>query len=93
MLLLAPAAPCAFATTIVVDHASGSDALCGTFTNIVNEDPRFCGLGGGDPTLMSTSPCLPAWNPEAVLIGAHGEGCVDPAVERATWGAIKAMHG
>lgn len=70
----------------------GGDGLCGTATNIVTEDPRFCDLEGGDLTLMSTSPCLPPWNPQAELIGAHAEGCIDPAVEPATWGKVKALY-
>jgi hypothetical protein len=41
---------------------------------------------------MSTSPCLPPWNPAAALIGAHAEGCTDPAVEPATWGKVKALY-
>ncbi|MFH1688759.1 MAG: right-handed parallel beta-helix repeat-containing protein [Candidatus Eisenbacteria bacterium] len=74
-------------------HANfGGDELCGTATNIIHEDPLFCGLESGDLTLMSTSPCLPAWNPHVELIGAHTEGCVAPAVEPATWGGIKALY-
>lgn len=70
----------------------GGDELCGTATSIVNEDPRFCDLESGDLTLLSTSPCLPPWNPDAQLIGAHAEGCIDPVVEPATWGGIKALY-
>ncbi|MBD3348452.1 MAG: hypothetical protein GF400_04555 [Candidatus Eisenbacteria bacterium] len=73
-----------------------SDDMCGTVVCgsgfLTCEDPLFCDPAEGDLTLAATSPCLPAGNAWGVLIGAHGEGCTQPAVENASWGAIKAMY-
>ncbi len=44
----------------------------------VNLDPLFCDAEAGDLTLREDSPCLPAGNPDSVLIGAHGQGCSLP---------------
>jgi len=44
----------------------------------VDLDPIFCDADADDLTLREDSPCLPAGNPDSVLIGAHGEGCEIP---------------
>jgi hypothetical protein len=41
----------------------------------VDLDPLFCDAAEDDFTLREDSPCLPAGNPDALLIGAHGQGC------------------
>jgi predicted outer membrane repeat protein len=58
-----------------------------------SEDPLFCDMLSDDLTLCANSPCLPDGNDCAVLIGAHGQGCLDclSPVEMISWGAIKAM--
>ncbi len=52
------------------------DSWIGLNGNIV-ADPKFCDWTGGDYTLYSTSPCLPAGNDCGLLMGAEGQGCVD----------------
>ncbi len=42
------------------------------------EDPLFCDPEGGDFTLAAGSPCLPDFNPDCGLMGAHGLGCDTP---------------
>jgi parallel beta-helix repeat protein len=73
-----------------VDCAAAYDGLEGN----ISADPRFCGLVTGNYELCTNSPCLPANNDCAVLMGAHGSGCgnCDSAVEATSWGAIKAMY-
>ncbi len=44
----------------------------------IDRDPLFCDASAGDFTLRADSPCLPAGNPDSVLIGAHGQGCEAP---------------
>lgn len=77
-------------------NVSGNDicsVTCGErVPDLICEDPLFCDPGAGDLTLAATSPCLPANNAWGVLIGAHGEGCDQPAVESTSWGAIKALY-
>jgi hypothetical protein len=53
-------------------------------------DPEFCDPGGGDYTVRSTSPCLPANSLGCGLIGAYGEGCGAVSVEAETWAGLKA---
>jgi hypothetical protein len=59
-----------------------------------SEEPLLCEMGGNDVTLCANSPCLPAGNSCGVLIGASGMGCSAcfTAIERSSWGAIKAMY-
>jgi hypothetical protein len=60
-------------------------------------DPQFCDRSGGDFTLRDSSPLLPENFPGDVehcggVIGAFEVGCTGPppAVERSSWGRIKA---
>jgi len=39
------------------------------------EDPLFCNPQSGDFTLTAGSPCLPDFNPDCGVMGAHGLGC------------------
>ncbi len=57
---------------------SGSDSLCGDYSDNVFENPQFCDLGAADYTLYSHSVCLPPGNPWGVQMGALGEGCLYP---------------
>jgi hypothetical protein len=58
-------------------------------------DPLFCGADASNLTLRSDSPCLPGQHPDGYdcgLIGAFDEGCAGPtAVERTSWGGVKAL--
>ena len=66
----------------------------GTDGNI-SVDPLFCNSADGDFRLDCASPCLPGNHPDGAdcgLIGVYGVGCGPSAVERTTWGAIKAMY-
>ncbi len=71
---------------------AGGDELCGDYWENLFVDPLFCGAAEGDYSLYDTSPCLPANNAWAVLIGALGEGCTATVVKERSWGAIKAMY-
>lgn len=42
-------------------------------------DPMFCDPENGDFTLSEGSPCLPDYNPDCGLIGAHHRGCILPS--------------
>ena len=58
-------------------------------------DPALC--GGSAPTICfpcSDSPALPRFNNWNQLVGALEAGCgpCATAVERESWGSIKAMH-
>ena len=71
---------------------AGGDTLCGgNYSDIEYADPLFCDAENGDVALCADSPCLPGatW---ALGAGAEGEGCAEcgSAVERSTWGRIKA---
>jgi hypothetical protein len=81
-------------TRCIVYGNEWSDDLVGNFSDILYEDPRFCGMLSGDLTLCSNSAALPDNNPWTVLMGAHGEGCGDceTPVEDATWGRIKGLY-
>jgi len=76
-------------------NAYGND-MCGTVVCgsgfLICEDPLFCDPGSGDLSLAAASPCLPGGNTWGARIGAHGEGCTQPAVEPSSWGAIKAIY-
>ena len=54
------------------------EELLGKDGNIC-EDPLFCDPEAGDLTLAEGSPCLPEFNPDCGLMGAHGLGCSAPA--------------
>ena len=69
----------------------GGDALCGSYSDILEADPLFCDLAIGDLSIDAASPCLPANNPWGILIGALGEGCSTVMVEPATWGRVKTL--
>jgi hypothetical protein len=63
----------------------------------VLSDPQFCDRSGGDFTLRDSSPLLPENFPGDVehcggVIGAFEVGCTGPppAIERSSWGRIKA---
>jgi hypothetical protein len=78
----------------VFGNAAG-DSLCGVLGDNLFIDPLFCGPEERDLSLCSNSPCLPVNNNWGELIGALGEGCgpCQTSVQRASWGAIKAMFG
>ena len=42
-------------------------------------DPLFCSADSGDFSLAAESPCLPDFNPDCGMIGAHPQGCGTPA--------------
>ena len=75
-------------------NAYGDD-MCGTVVCgsgfLICENPLFCDPAQGDLRLAEASPCLPG-NTWGVRIGAHGQGCSQPAVEQTSWGAIKALY-
>jgi hypothetical protein len=74
------------------DNAGGATP-CGTYSDILYEDPLFCGLTLEDLTIHADSVCAPANNPWGEQIGAFGVGCTGPVpVEAASWTAIKAMY-
>ncbi len=56
----------------------------------IRKDPRFCDMAADDCTLDETSPCGPAYSGDCGLIGAWPVACGSTAVERMTWGRIKA---
>jgi hypothetical protein len=53
----------------------GDTATCGTFTDNISIDPRFCDSGNGDYTIALDSPCAPANNSCGVLMGVRPVGC------------------
>jgi hypothetical protein len=81
-------------TECVVFGNVGGDDLMGDFSEIINEDPRFCDIYAGDLTLCANSICLPENNTWGDLVGALGEGCeaCDSPAEVSSWSAIKAMY-
>jgi len=89
---------CQFDSDPVVTHCyshenDGDDDLCSARPdNVIGVDPVFCDIGNDDVTLASTSPCLADGNEWEELVGAHGQGCSEPAVEPASWGRIKAFY-
>jgi len=60
------------------DWVGGIDDQYGLNGNICL-DPMFCNPGAGDFTLSEGSPCLPEYNPDCGLIGAHPWGCSHPS--------------
>lgn len=64
------------------------------FDGNISLDPLFCGVGAGDFTLRSDSPCGPEYNPSCGLIGALDVGCTPSTpAQRVTWGQVKSMFG
>lgn len=59
------------------------EELLGQEGNIC-EDPLFCDAANGDFSLAEGSPCLPGFNPDCGVMGAHGLGCSAPAAGPAT---------
>jgi hypothetical protein len=74
---------------------AGGDALCGSGSNSISWDPKFCDMAAGNVALCSNSPCVPGQqhNPGR-LIGASGPGCgsCNSLVEDRSWGSIKALY-
>ncbi|HMB70071.1 MAG TPA: hypothetical protein VKU85_12200 [bacterium] len=61
----------------------------GTNGNI-SQDPLYCEPPAGDYSVQGDSPCLPANNSCGVILGAFGQGCAATALERDSWGRLKA---
>jgi hypothetical protein len=83
----------------VWNNAGGNyGGTCGDMTGTdgnISTDPLFCDPLSGNYTLDCNSPCLPGNHPDGWdcgLIGKYGVGCGPSAVEKTTWGAIKAMY-
>ena len=73
-------------------NAGGNDP-CGTFSDIIYENPWFCAMTLADLTLNEASACLPPNNPWGGQVGAWGEGCTGAVpVESTSWATIKAMY-
>jgi hypothetical protein len=64
------------------------DTICPGGGNNISADPLFCGVDRWD--LQSNSPCAPTNNPICGVIGARDVGCGAGALERTTWGQVKA---
>ena len=73
-------------------YANGADYFYSFPDNLVC-DPLFCDLDGEDFSVCADSPCLAENNDWGVDVGAFGAGCgpCGTAVERVSWGRIKAM--
>jgi len=54
-----------------------TDIPCGTYDNLLYEDPLFCGLPDYDVTFCANSPCLPDGNTWGIRLGDRGQGCED----------------
>jgi hypothetical protein len=82
-----------FYRDVIFGNVSG-DELCGTVTDTLHRDPRFCDMGVGDYYLCENSICSGAVNAWGELIGALDADCgpCSSPVERSTWGAIKALY-
>jgi predicted outer membrane repeat protein len=82
--------------TVSLEHclayANGADYFY-SFTDNIVRDPLFCDLDEQDFSVCADSPCLAENNDWGVDVGAYGEACgpCGTAVERASWGRIKAM--
>ena len=64
-----------------------------SYTDILYENPWFCGLPMGDLTVNEVSVCVPENNPWGEQIGAFGAGCTGAVpTEPSSWGSIKAMY-
>jgi len=60
-------------------------------------DPLFCASWTGDLRLAAASPCLPGNNDCAVLVGAEGEGCLQPVgvaepLPPSSWAGAKSKY-
>ena len=79
----------------VYGNTEGDD-ICGTdLGGNFSADPLFCDAVNGEYTLDGCSPCLPGNHPDGVecgLIGALGQGCGATAIEKTSWGRIKALY-
>jgi hypothetical protein len=76
------------------DYGGSASDHTGTDGNI-SLDPLFCDLVGGDYRLDCSSPCLPGNHPDGAdcgLIGKYAVGCGPSAIEKTTWGRLKAMY-
>ena len=71
---------------------AGGDAICGSASENLGVDPRFCDAAGGDLTLRSDSPCIPNGNPWGVTIGAYGAGSCDTRVPDQGAPAVAVLH-
>ena len=72
---------------------TGGSTPCVSYSDIVYENPWFCGLPLEDLTVNEVSVCLPENNPWGEQIGAFGAGCTGAVpVEQASWGSIKSMY-
>ncbi len=75
----APSVSC----TDIFGNPAGDWAGCLSGMENLNDnfsvDPLFCDASLGDLSLYSTSPCLPDQSPCGELVGALGQGCLDPA--------------
>jgi len=71
----------------------GGDVAPG-YSTLIDGDPRFCDLAGGNVNLCSNSPCLPENNIYTLLIGFADQGCgnCNTAVQATSWGRIKALY-
>ena len=72
------------------------DDLPGTPHDNLFLDPLVCdlyGVDGGNMSLCSNSPCLPAFNPWGLQIGSKTQGCTEcvSPIEQSSWGGIKAL--
>ena len=72
---------------------TGGIGPCGTYSDIIYENPYFCAMPLEDLTVNEVSACLPPNNPWGEQLGAFGAGCSGAvAVESASWATIKAMY-
>lgn len=55
-------------------------------------DPTFCDANAGDYSISSSSPCAPAHSSGCGLVGALPVECGPVALDRTTWGMIKADY-
>ena len=85
-------APPTLTHSVVFGNTHGDSLSCQMVDNLF-EDPLFCDVSTHDLTLCANSPCLPDSNHWGELVGPLGEGCedCDSAVQRTSWGSIKAM--
>jgi predicted outer membrane repeat protein len=89
---LGTAAP-SFSKCVLFANAGGND-LCGSVSDTLHRDPRFCDMAEGEFGLCQNSVCAPDNNAWTELIGALDVECgnCESPVEPASWGAIKALY-
>jgi hypothetical protein len=80
--------------SVLFGHSLSDTLYCSDHHDNLFVDPAFCGVAQGDFTLCADSPCLPENNPWGELIGAREAGCgaCATAVDRSSWGRIKAIY-